>query len=125
MMEKLTFLTDENIDREVVDFLRAKGFDVFDVKEQGLFGWSDRKILQLAWDQKRIVVSQDSDFGTLIFRDNADFRGVIYLRTGHESSEVHVATMEAILSTDLDLSPNFILVGENQSGTVKIRLRYL
>lgn len=29
-MEKLTFLTDENIDREVVDFLRNKGFDVFD-----------------------------------------------------------------------------------------------
>ena len=33
----LRFLTDENIDIEVLHFLRAQGFDVFDIKEKALF----------------------------------------------------------------------------------------
>lgn len=125
MATDLSFLTDENIDQEVVNFLRDRGFDVLDIKEQELFRLSDRSILEMAWQQKRVIISQDSDFGTLIFRDAMEVRGVIYLRPGHESPEVHLQTMEAILSANLDLSAPFMLVGENQGGFVKIRLRYL
>jgi predicted nuclease of predicted toxin-antitoxin system len=125
MAVQLSFLTDENIDQEVVKFLRDQGFDVLDIKEQGLFRLSDRSILELAEKQSRVVISQDSDFGTLIFRDKMDVRGVIYLRPGHESPEVHLQTMEAILSANLDLTSPFMLVGENLSGFVKIRLRFL
>lgn len=35
-IREFQFLTDENIDEEVVDFLRGEGFDVFDIKEEGL-----------------------------------------------------------------------------------------
>jgi len=34
-------LTDENIDPDVVVFLRKNGFDVFDIKEEGLQATSD------------------------------------------------------------------------------------
>lgn len=34
-------LTDENIHPEVVKYLRFKGFDVFDTKEEGLRGKKD------------------------------------------------------------------------------------
>ena len=125
MSTHLSFLTDENIDQEVVKFLRDRGFNVLDIKEQGLFMLSDHSILEMAWQQTRVVVSQDSDFGTLIFRDAVEVRGVIYLRPGHESPKVHLQTMEAILSADVDLSVAFMLVGENQGGFVKIRLRNL
>ena len=125
MTAKLSFLTDENIDQEVVQFLRKQDFDVLDIKEQGLFSLSDRSILEMAWKQNRVVISQDSDFGTLIFRDKMEVRGVIYLRPGHESAEVHVQSMEAILSADLDLDTPFMLVGENLNGYIKIRLRFL
>jgi predicted nuclease of predicted toxin-antitoxin system len=125
MAEKLSFLTDENIDQEVVKFLRDQAFDVLDIKEQGLFRLPDRSILEMAGKQNRVVISQDSDFGTLIFRDKMDVRGVIYLRPGHESPEVHLQTIEAILSANLDLSSPFMLVGENLGGFVKIRLRFL
>lgn len=125
MAEKLSFLTDENIDQEVVNFLRTQGHDVLDIKEQGLFAMSDRSILEMAGKQNRVVISQDSDFGTLIFRDKMDVRGVVYLRPGHESPEVHLQTLEAILSANLDLTSHFMLVGENLSGFVKIRLRFL
>ena len=121
---QLRFLTDENIDIELVRFLRKEGFDVFDIKEEGLFRLSDKSILELAYQQQRVVISQDSDFGTLIFRDNIAFLGVIYLRPGHESAEVHIAAMQAILQTDLDLNLPFILISESQTGgTIRIRLR--
>lgn len=67
------FLTDENIDSERVAWLREQGLDVLDVKESGLFGMPDQDILQQAWVEQRIVISQDSDFGTLVFRDAAQF----------------------------------------------------
>lgn len=105
MASNLCFLTDENIDQEVVKFLRDQGFDVLDIKEQGLFSLADRNILEMAEAQNRIVISQDSDFGTLIFRDKLDVRGVIYLRPGHESPEIHLQTIGTVLSTNLDLSP--------------------
>jgi len=44
-IHELRFLTDENIDKELVEFLRSGGFDVFDIKEEGLFRLSDVAIL--------------------------------------------------------------------------------
>lgn len=122
-LKKLKFLTDENIDHEVLDFLRSQNFDVFDIKEAGLFRMPDFEILQLAFEQKRVVISQDSDFGTLIFRDKQGFFGIIYLRPGHQSPDVHIETMRAILDADLNFETPFILVGENTGELVRIRLR--
>ena len=58
-------LTDENVDADVVAWLRQAGFDVLDVSEQRLFGEADSKLLQLAVASGRIVVTHDADFGTL------------------------------------------------------------
>ncbi len=123
IIREFQFLTDENIDKELLDFLRSEGFDVFDIKEEGLFGKTDREILELAFKQQRVVISQDSDFGTLIFRDEVPFWGVIYLRPGHHSPQVHIQAFRALLSANLEFSHPFILVVENEKGFVKLRLR--
>lgn len=41
-LEEFPWLTDENIHPEVVAYLRSRGFDVLDVKEQG---WQGRKLV--------------------------------------------------------------------------------
>lgn len=122
-IHEFRFLTDENIDKELVEFLRSTGFDVFDIKEEGLFRLSDAAILELSFAQKRIVISQDSDFGTLIFRDGAIFHGVIYLRPGHQSPTLHIETMLTIIEANFDFILPFILVAENTKGLVRMRLR--
>ena len=33
-IREVRFLTDENIDEELVAYLRAQGFDVFDIKDR-------------------------------------------------------------------------------------------
>jgi Domain of unknown function (DUF5615) len=108
----LKFLTDENIDNDVVVFRRNQGFDVLDIKEEQLWGMSDR-----------VIISQDSDFGTLIFRDHVDFYGIIYLRPGHEKIAFHIQTFQSILLANIEYSTPFILVAENVLDAVKIRYR--
>ncbi|KAA1259097.1 hypothetical protein LF1_16250 [Rubripirellula obstinata] len=49
-LSECRLLTDENIHRVVVAHLRSIGFDVLDVREQGLSGSSDTKLLKLATD---------------------------------------------------------------------------
>jgi predicted nuclease of predicted toxin-antitoxin system len=119
------FLTDENIDAEVVALLRQEGFDVLDIKEQHWFGMPDVEILQKSHEQNRVVISQDSDFGMLIYRDNIDFCGVIYLRPGHISSKIHVQTIQTLLATSIEVDVPLIIVAENAKGYIKIRIRQL
>jgi predicted nuclease of predicted toxin-antitoxin system len=76
-------LTDENLDPAVVLWLRQAGFDVFDVCEQGLQGSSDLALLQLAVTQNRLIVTHDSDFGTLAILQGEPVVGLLYLRPGH------------------------------------------
>jgi predicted nuclease of predicted toxin-antitoxin system len=120
---ELKFLTDENIDNDVVIYIRNQGFDVLDIKEEQLWGMSDRDILALSFQENRVIISQDSDFGTLIFRDHVDFYGIIYLRPGHEKIAFHIQTFQSILLANIEYSTPFILVAENVIDAVKIRYR--
>ena len=78
-LREFCLLTDENIDPEVVAHLRQIGFDVLDVVESGLQGSTDVDLLRLATAQDRIVVTHDSDFGTLAIHQNEPLTGVLYL----------------------------------------------
>ena len=124
-LENLRFITDENIDVEVFEFLREQGLDVFDIKEERLFGLSDRAILEFAYAANRVVVSQDSDFGTLVFREQIPFWGIIYLRSGHSNQVIHVQTMKNLLIYNPIVEYPFIIVGENYQDVIKSRIRLL
>lgn len=124
-LDACTFLTDENIDSEVLAWLREKGLVVFDIKEEQLFGLTDMDILARAFVQQQVVISQDSDFGTLVFRDGAEFFGIIYLRPGHFNPGIHIETLSTLFNQGLDLKPPFIITAENRGETVRLRVREL
>ncbi len=119
------FLTDENIDSELVAWLRNKGLSVFDAKEEALFGTSDLQLLELAKSMNRVIISQDSDFGTLVFRDKVELVGILFLRPGHQDPRIHLETLEAVFSTSLEPKAPFILVAEHKKVSIQIRLREL
>jgi len=66
-LQELQLFTDENIDTEFLDYLRSKGFNVFDIKENNLSGSMDDVLLALSYEQNRVIITLDSDFGTLIY----------------------------------------------------------
>ena len=67
-LSEFKFLTDENMPPRAVAWLQKQGFDVFDIKSEGLGGTSDEDILPIAEAQNRVIVTQDSDLGTILFQ---------------------------------------------------------
>jgi predicted nuclease of predicted toxin-antitoxin system len=93
-------LADENLHGEVVAWLRQQGFDVLTVHEANLAGADDQAVLQLAFSQQRVVVTQDSDFGALAVVGQEPFLGIVYLRPGHILPDFTIGTLRTLLSQD-------------------------
>lgn len=79
-MAKVKFLTDENVSPKVVKAMRAKGYDIKDIKEEKLFGISDHQVLTLAKKENRAIITYDKDFANLLNHPLQSHRGVILLR---------------------------------------------
>lgn len=63
----------------MVSALRAANFDVIDIKEQSP-GIKDSEVLSAAAGVGAILLTNDKDFGELVFRERAISNGVILLR---------------------------------------------
>ncbi len=124
-LREFPLLTDENVDPDVVAGLRRLGFDVLDVAESGRTGASDVDLLRWATSQGRVVVSHDADFGTLAILQNEPLVGLVFLRPGHIDPQFTMATIQALLNTDPDVTPPFVLVAKRSADQVTIRVRVL
>jgi len=82
----MQFVADENVSHRVVERLRADGHDVMLVAEIRS-GMSDTDVLKLAETETRILVTQDQDFGELIFRQHLRVQGVVLLELDRLSTE--------------------------------------
>lgn len=75
----MRFLADENCDFTVVRALRAAGHDVLCVSEITPRA-EDSEVIKLADDEKRILLTEDKDFGQLVYSHGQKTLGVIFLR---------------------------------------------
>ena len=75
----LRFLADESCDFAVVRALRAEGHDVVAVSEITQRS-DDREVIQQAAREQRILLTEDKDFGWLVFVSHAVSAGVILIR---------------------------------------------
>ncbi len=72
----MRFLVDECLSKHFVTYLRNAGHDVIWVQEVCPAA-DDQSVLALATAEGRIVVSQDWDFGELVFRFALPAKGVV------------------------------------------------
>ena len=75
----MRFLADEGCDFAAVRALRATGHDVLAVGEF-LRRSVDKELLELAMKEDRILLTEDKDFGWLVFAGRNDSPGVILIR---------------------------------------------
>ena len=75
----MRFLADESCDFAVVRSLKAAGYDVAAVAEI-LRGASDESVIALAASERRILITEDKDFGQLVFAAARANSGVIFVR---------------------------------------------
>jgi predicted nuclease of predicted toxin-antitoxin system len=77
----MKFLADEGVDKPIVDLLRQSGFDVHYILETNR-GAEDEQVLSIANREERILLTQDKDFGELIYRLKKVHPGIILIRLG-------------------------------------------
>lgn len=74
------YLLDENVPYRVIIDLRENEINVKSVLEL-IPGSSDKEIILFANHNDYVIVTFDSDFGELIFREKLSNQGVLYFRT--------------------------------------------
>ena len=75
----MRLLADESCDFGVVRDLRRAGFDVLCVSESTPRA-EDLEVIGLALREKRILLTEDKDFGRLVYSHGQETLGVIFLR---------------------------------------------
>lgn len=116
-------LTDENINPLLINLLKEQGFDVVHVYDVGLENTPDEKILAWSYQNQRIILTLDDDFGTLVFKNKQPFIGIVRLHPGHLVGDIHVPTLKAILTADIDFQAPFLLIAEKRTDYVHMRYR--
>ncbi len=120
-----SFLTDENIHPEVVVFLCKQGINVQTVPEIGLTGQPDTAVLQFAQQNQLVVLTHDSDFGTLAIARQQSIIGILFLRPGHILPEFTTATIEALITSEIEVEVPFIVTAVRKGKLVRTRVRQL
>ncbi len=86
----MRFLTDQDVYQVTVELLRKLDHDVQRASDVGLAQTSDVEILHAATQQRRILITRDKGFGSLVFLQHREHSGVILLRmTPSIASSVH------------------------------------
>ncbi len=116
----MNVLADENIDGPLVGWLRLCGHDVLWLAETGP-GRGDIGVIELAVAESRMLLTQDRDFGELVFRGEKRPPGVIYLRVRSRSSaELLAAFQRAWPQIESHVAGHFIVLSGH-----KLRIRAL
>jgi predicted nuclease of predicted toxin-antitoxin system len=116
-MDALRFLADESCDFAVVRALRSEGHDVLAVSEV-MDRSDDRELIDQASRERRILVTEDKDFGRLVFASHADSPGVILIRFPGNARETLVQNIRRIVRQQgKQLLGTFVVV---QPGHVRI-----
>jgi predicted nuclease of predicted toxin-antitoxin system len=72
-------VADENIDQSIIDYLRYNNKTVLSIREE-LPGISDIKVIDKAASEKALILTEDKDFGELIFSHGLKGCSVLLLR---------------------------------------------
>ncbi|SRR6266567_7315513 len=76
----MRFLLDANVEFRLAAFLTSAGHDVKTIARDYLSTLPDQDVLSLAVQEKRILITNDRDFGELVFRYHVSHCGIILFR---------------------------------------------
>ena len=79
MPDEQQFLADEGVDFRLVSALREEGYDLRAIAEE-IPGVTDDEVLDFAVETDRVLLTEDKDFGEMVFRRGLQLPGVVVIR---------------------------------------------
>jgi len=114
----MRFLLDESTEYRLAAFLKDQGHDVTAIAHDYPHALSDGEVLALAHREERILITNDRDFGDLIFHARLPHSGVIFFRLPAATVETKIAQLEHILIKYADQLQHFLVVTDK---SVRVR----
>lgn len=116
----MNLVADEGVDRPIVDRLREEGHDVLYITELQP-GMDDEDVLARATSAQAVLLTTDSDFGELAFRQRRLHTGVILLRLAGLTNETKAEIVAEVCRTrGEELAGAFSVISP---GQLRIRAR--
>jgi|TARA_Y100000310_G_scaffold173296_1_gene173480 predicted nuclease of predicted toxin-antitoxin system len=110
----MQFLVDENLGSRFANLLKYAGYDAVFVGEV-MRGEPDDEILSKGEGEKRVIITDDQDFGELIFKFKRSTNGVILFRVLTNNPQKRFEMIADILEKS---EGKFIVVRE---GRIRVR----
>lgn len=111
-------IIDENVDHEILAQLKSSTYEIFSIQEQS-FGITDREIIELAKEKKGIILTEDKDFGELVFAHKISNCSVIFLRYNYPDCDKIIKNIFKVLEIYYDKGEHFFIT----ITATKIRIR--
>jgi predicted nuclease of predicted toxin-antitoxin system len=106
----MRFLADESCDARVVDALRSAGHDVSAVADS-MRGATDAAVLATARLGGRLLITEDKDFGEMVFASRAPSIGVLLLRYPSSArSSLPAAVLDVVITRRAQLLGSFVVI---------------
>jgi predicted nuclease of predicted toxin-antitoxin system len=82
---------------------------------RGERGLDDEAVLRKAFTEAWVLLTNDADFGTKVFRERRPHRGVVFLRLADERNANKIEILRLLLEEYSDrLADRFVVVSEKQ-----------
>lgn len=110
----MKFLADVNIESLIVKHLRKLNYDVKWVLEEDPFV-KDEEILEISYTEKRILLSNDKDFGELVFKEKRNVFSIILLRIPQNDVALKVEVIDNLINNYKEkIEHKFTVVSKNK-----------
>src|SRR2546425_12668591 len=106
----MKFLLDESAEYRLVAFLQAQGHDVTAVAHEYPNALTDREVLSIALNERRVLITNDADFGELVFREGLPHAGIILFRLPPGDTDAKIRRFGRLLATHSGRLTNFVVV---------------
>lgn len=110
----MRFVVDECTGPSVANWLRGQGHEVVSAFDEHR-GADDEEWIQRAFDEQRILITNDKDFGDKVYRDGHAHHGVILLRLADETPASKIAVLKRLLDQyGARISGQFVVATERR-----------
>jgi predicted nuclease of predicted toxin-antitoxin system len=92
------FKTDENLPESAATLLRAAGYDVKTVLDQGLGGVADPRVVSVCQAEERAILTLDRGLGDIRAYPPAGHQGIVVLRPRDQQIDTIVALVRHLIT---------------------------
>lgn len=123
-MEKIKFLANVNVEKPLIDFLDEKGFDIKWVTNIDK-RMPDDRVCELANSEQRIIITNDKDFGEIVFYQQKIAYGIILMRVKGQNSAEKIVVLDKLLENYQDkIANHFVVLTKTKFRFIPLEVNY-